>query len=137
MPPGGSQQPNHPITPDSIFARALARTAINPGHPGTLLLADGPAGGTGRVRLTSNGGRNLPLCKLQGSSPHPGFDLFEPANDRRNSGHHEEKDVRLFRRTARFEEKSGRHDLNVRPPAPKAGALAKLSYAPNEWIMTD
>ena len=25
---------------------------------------------------------------------------------------------------------SGRHDLNVRPPAPKAGALAKLSYAP-------
>ncbi len=27
-------------------------------------------------------------------------------------------------------EKSGRHDLNVRLPAPKAGALAKLSYAP-------
>ena len=26
--------------------------------------------------------------------------------------------------------KSGRHDLNVRLPAPKAGALAKLSYAP-------
>ena len=26
--------------------------------------------------------------------------------------------------------KSGREDLNLRPPAPKAGALAKLSYAP-------
>ena len=26
--------------------------------------------------------------------------------------------------------KSGRHDSNVRPPAPKAGALARLSYAP-------
>ena len=25
---------------------------------------------------------------------------------------------------------SGRHDSNVRPPAPKAGALARLSYAP-------
>ncbi len=25
---------------------------------------------------------------------------------------------------------SGRQDLNLRPPAPKAGALAKLSYAP-------
>ncbi len=29
-----------------------------------------------------------------------------------------------------FKRKSGRHDLNVRLPAPKAGALAKLSYAP-------
>ena len=29
-----------------------------------------------------------------------------------------------------FSKESGRHDLNVRPPAPKAGALAKLSYAP-------
>jgi hypothetical protein len=27
-------------------------------------------------------------------------------------------------------EKSGRHDSNMRPPAPKAGALARLSYAP-------
>ena len=26
--------------------------------------------------------------------------------------------------------KSGREDLNLRPPAPKAGALARLSYAP-------
>src|SRR5690606_6353106 len=26
---------------------------------------------------------------------------------------------------------SGRQDLNLRPPAPKAGALAKLSYAPD------
>ncbi len=25
---------------------------------------------------------------------------------------------------------SGREDLNLRPPAPKAGALAKLRYAP-------
>lgn len=25
---------------------------------------------------------------------------------------------------------SGRQDSNLRPPAPKAGALAKLSYAP-------
>ena len=29
---------------------------------------------------------------------------------------------------------SGRHDLNVRPPAPKAGALAKLSYAPCDVV---
>jgi hypothetical protein len=29
------------------------------------------------------------------------------------------------------EEKSGRHDSNMRPPAPKAGALARLSYAPS------
>ena len=29
-----------------------------------------------------------------------------------------------------FEEKSGRQDLNLRLPAPKAGALAKLSYVP-------
>ncbi len=27
---------------------------------------------------------------------------------------------------------SGREDLNLRPPAPKAGALAKLSYAPEK-----
>src|SRR5205823_5620227 len=27
--------------------------------------------------------------------------------------------------------KSGREDLNLRPPAPKAGALARLRYAPN------
>ena len=27
-------------------------------------------------------------------------------------------------------QKSGREDLNLRPPAPKAGALARLSYAP-------
>ena len=26
--------------------------------------------------------------------------------------------------------KSGREDLNLRPPAPKAGALARLRYAP-------
>jgi hypothetical protein len=26
--------------------------------------------------------------------------------------------------------KSGRQDLNLRPPGPKPGALAKLSYAP-------
>ena len=26
--------------------------------------------------------------------------------------------------------RSGRQDSNLRPPAPKAGALAKLSYAP-------
>ena len=26
--------------------------------------------------------------------------------------------------------KSGREDLNLRPPAPKAGTLARLSYAP-------
>ena len=37
--------------------------------------------------------------------------------------------------TERIEE-SGRHDLNVRLPAPKAGALAKLSYAPDvrRWL---
>ncbi len=29
---------------------------------------------------------------------------------------------------------SGREDLNLRPPAPKAGALAKLRYAP---LLTD
>ena len=76
--------------------------------------------GTGRVRLEPKGGRNLAAFKHHGSSPDPGFDLFEPAGERRNSSHHKEKAVRLFCRTARFEEKSGRHDLNVRPPAPKA-----------------
>ena len=35
-----------------------------------------------------------------------------------------------------FFKESGRHDLNVRPPAPKAGALAKLSYAPRLWCLT-
>ena len=29
---------------------------------------------------------------------------------------------------------SGRQDLNLRPPAPKAGALAKLSYAPETCV---
>ncbi len=27
---------------------------------------------------------------------------------------------------------SGRRDLNTRPPAPKAGALSQLSYAPKQ-----
>lgn len=36
----------------------------------------------------------------------------------------------LKARYSKEKEKSGRHDLNVRLPAPKAGALAKLSYAP-------
>ena len=39
-----------------------------------------------------------------------------------------EKSLQLFLATG-FS-KSGRHDSNVRPPAPKAGALARLSYAP-------
>ena len=32
---------------------------------------------------------------------------------------------------------SGRQDSNLRPPAPKAGALAKLSYAPvvTGWML--
>jgi hypothetical protein len=29
---------------------------------------------------------------------------------------------------------SGRQDSNLRPPAPKAGALAKLSYAPIAYL---
>ena len=29
-----------------------------------------------------------------------------------------------------YRRKSGREDSNLRPPAPKAGALAKLRYAP-------
>ena len=29
---------------------------------------------------------------------------------------------------------SGREDLNLRPPAPKAGALAKLRYAPQTAV---
>ena len=29
---------------------------------------------------------------------------------------------------------SGRQDSNLRPPAPKAGALAKLSYAPDHYL---
>ena len=33
-------------------------------------------------------------------------------------------------RTKKREKKSGREDSNLRPPAPKAGALAKLRYAP-------
>ena len=31
---------------------------------------------------------------------------------------------------------SGRADLNGRPPAPKAGALTRLRYAPTEEIIT-
>ena len=31
---------------------------------------------------------------------------------------------------------SGREDLNLRPPAPKAGALAKLRYAPLQPLRT-
>ena len=30
--------------------------------------------------------------------------------------------------------KSGRQDSNLRPPAPKAGALARLRHAPNYWF---
>ena len=30
-----------------------------------------------------------------------------------------------------YEYWSGREDLNLRPPAPKAGALARLRHAPN------
>ena len=29
---------------------------------------------------------------------------------------------------------SGREDLNLRPPAPKAGTLARLRYAPNHFF---
>ena len=29
---------------------------------------------------------------------------------------------------------SGREDLNLRPPAPKAGALTRLRYAPNKYM---
>ncbi|MGV2337800.1 MAG UNVERIFIED_CONTAM: hypothetical protein LVR18_28195 [Planctomycetaceae bacterium] len=45
--------------------------------------------------------------RMSKTSPDPGFDLFKPAGERRNSGHRKEKAVRLFRRTVRFEEKSG------------------------------
>ena len=41
-----------------------------------------------------------------------------------------EKKPTVLLRTASLLSKSGRHDSNVRPPAPKAGALARLSYAP-------
>ena len=65
-------------------------------------------GGAGGVRLEPKGGRNLARFKHLGWSPDPGFDLFEPAGERRNFIHHKEKAVRLFRRTARSREKSGR-----------------------------
>jgi hypothetical protein len=32
---------------------------------------------------------------------------------------------------------SGREDSNLRHPAPKAGALARLRYAPNEWLILE
>ncbi|MCE2797567.1 MAG: recombinase family protein [Planctomyces sp.] len=54
------------------------------------------------------GGRHLARFKHHGSSPDSGFDLFQPADERHNSGHQKEKAVRLFRRTASFEDKSGR-----------------------------
>ncbi|MFN6310851.1 MAG: hypothetical protein ACK46M_05330 [Planctomyces sp.] len=63
--------------------------------------------GSGGVRLEPKGGRNLARFKHHGSSPDPGFDLFEPAGERRNFIHHKEKAVRLLGRTARFEEESG------------------------------
>ncbi|MBP1695281.1 MAG: hypothetical protein H6Q41_469, partial [Deltaproteobacteria bacterium] len=33
-----------------------------------------------------------------------------------------------------YDKWSGRADLNGRPPAPKAGALTRLRYAPMSWI---
>jgi hypothetical protein len=61
---------------------------------------DSRESGSCGVRLEPKGGRNLARFKHHGSSPDPRFDLFEPAGERRNSGHHKEKAVRLFRRTA-------------------------------------
>src|SRR5262249_53426509 len=47
-----------------------------------------------------------------------------------NTRPHNEKALRRIRRRAYFEEKSGRHDLNMRPLRPERSALARLSYAP-------
>ena len=38
--------------------------------------------------------------------------------------------IMLDMHVARCGERSGREDLNLRPPAPEAGALAGLRYAP-------
>ena len=62
---------------------------------------------------------------------HPGARQFEPYCERRNSCPEKEKAVRLSRRTALFEEKSGRQDLNLRPLDPQSSTLAKLRHAPN------
>ena len=42
--------------------------------------------------------------------------------------------AKAFRPTDERSEWSGRKDSNLRPPAPKAGALAKLSYAPTPHL---
>src|ERR1041384_4947697 len=47
---------------------------------------------------------------------------------------HKEKAVRHSCRTASFETKSGRQDLNLRPLGPKPSALARLSYAPGRGM---
>ena len=64
------------------------------------------------LRLDAKRGRFVARFKQYRSTPDPRFDLFQPYYWRRNSLSGKEKAVRLFRRTARFEEKSGQQDAN-------------------------
>jgi hypothetical protein len=58
-----------------------------------------------------------------------GTDVLGAARHAAREKHvHKKSPFFLERKNGQFE--SGRHDSNVRPPAPKAGALARLSYAP-------
>ena len=67
---------------------------------------------------------------LPGQTPLARNRVFELSPRRRKSCSHNKKALRRSRRRAHFRETSGRLDLNQRLPAPKAGALARLSYAP-------
>ncbi|MFN9159399.1 MAG: hypothetical protein ACK6D5_16660, partial [Planctomyces sp.] len=84
----------------------LIRTYLTSARTFFTVATDAP--GTNHPTVRWKGGRHLARFKHHGSSPDPRFDLFEPAGERRNSGHQKEKAVRLFRRTASFEDKSGR-----------------------------
>ena len=67
---------------------------------------------------------------LCGEASNPRYRLFELAARRRKTCPHNKKALRRSRRRARFEKQSGRQDLNLRPLAPHASALASLRHAP-------
>ncbi len=60
--------------------------------------------------------------------------MFEPYRIERNSLSYKEQAIRVFGRTAVFEEKSGRLDSNQRPLDPQSSTLNQTELRPeNTW----
>jgi hypothetical protein len=98
-----------------------------PGRLGRRLRGNGPAA----LRLEPIGRGRLAAFEQRRAARDPRRGLFEPRAERPNPRHHKEKALRHSGRRARFEEQSGRQDLNLRPLDPQSSALARLRHAPS------